>query len=177
MLLLLAVVASAAAALPARAQAPATEARDLKGRAEFAAGRYHEAVEIYASLYAETLHPTYLRNIGRCYQNLGEPDRAIASFRDYQRKAKDLTAEQRTEVEGFIKEMQDLKAQRAAASDKAAAPPAVARDRGEAAPGPWRTTGLVIAGAGAVGVAVGVIYALGAKRSNDQALGLCTGGD
>ena len=36
------------------------------------------------------MHPTYLRNIARCHQNLGNPDKAISSFREYLRKARDL---------------------------------------------------------------------------------------
>jgi hypothetical protein len=67
-----------------------------------------------------------LRNIGRCQQNLGEPDKAIASFREYLRKAKDLTADQRAEIEGYIAEMEQLKRSRAnGAATTSAPPPAV----------------------------------------------------
>jgi tetratricopeptide (TPR) repeat protein len=85
--------------------------RELQARTHYAAGDYKQALDIYAALYAETLHPTYLRNIGRCYQNMGEPDRAITSFKEYLRKAK-LDANQRSEIEGYIKEMEALKAGR-----------------------------------------------------------------
>lgn len=88
--------------------------RDLRARTHFAAGQYKEALDAYATLYAETLHPTYLRNIGRCHQKLGDPDRAIDSFREYLRKADDLTTKQRGEVEGFIREMEELKRSRSA---------------------------------------------------------------
>jgi tetratricopeptide (TPR) repeat protein len=90
---------------------------DLKARTHFVSGEYKQALEIYARLYAETLHPTYLRNIARCHQNLGDADKAIANFRDYLRKAKDLTAEQRAEVEGFIAEMEQLKRSNARRAD------------------------------------------------------------
>src|SRR5690242_10745546 len=73
-------------------------ARELKAREDFAAGRYQQALDAFAKLYAETLHPTYLRNIGRCYQNMGEPDKAITSFRDYLRKHKTITSDERAEV-------------------------------------------------------------------------------
>lgn len=92
-----------------------SDAREMAAREAFAAGSYQHALDIYAKLYAERLHPTYLRNIGRCYQNLGEPDRAISSFREYLRKAKDLTPEERTEVEAYITEMEDLQRKQAAA--------------------------------------------------------------
>lgn len=93
-----------------------SDAREMEAREAFAAGSYKHALDIYAKLYAERLHPTYLRNIGRCYQNLGEPERAISSFREYLRKAKDLTPEERTEVEGYITEMEDLQRKQAVAA-------------------------------------------------------------
>ena len=101
--------------------------REMQAREAFAAGSYKEALDIYTKLYAEKLHPTYLRNIGRCYQNLQETDRAISSFREYLRKAKDMPADERAEVEGYIKEMEDLQKQNAEAATPlplpAAAPP------------------------------------------------------
>jgi tetratricopeptide (TPR) repeat protein len=103
--------------------------REMQAREAFAAGSYKEALDIYTKLYAEKLHPTYLRNIGRCYQNLHESDRAISSFREYLRKAKDMPADERAEVEGYIKEMEDLQKQNAEAAKPApqllpvAAPP------------------------------------------------------
>jgi tetratricopeptide (TPR) repeat protein len=109
-----------ALALPASALAQQAD-RDLEARKHFAVGEYKEALEIYGALYAQTLHPTYLRNIGRCYQNMGEPDKAISSFREYLRKAKTLDAKQREEIEGFIKEMEALKRSREAAAEPPAA--------------------------------------------------------
>ena len=110
----------ALALLCARAGA-ATDPREIKAREDFVGGRYQEALDLFAKLYAETLHPNYLRNIGRCYQNLGEPDRAISSFRDYLRKGKDISPTEHAEIDGYIAEMEALKRQRAAASES---PPA-----------------------------------------------------
>jgi tetratricopeptide (TPR) repeat protein len=107
--------------------AQATDTRELKAREEFAAGRFQQALDIFAKLYAETLHPVYLRNIGRCYQNLGDADHAIISFRDYLRKHENISAKERAEIEGFIAEMEQLKKQKgggAVATDEASpAPP------------------------------------------------------
>src|SRR6476659_89782 len=83
----------------APAWAAPKDAREMKARELFAAQRYQEALDIYVKLYAEKLHPNYLRNIGRCYQNLGDPDKAIGSFREYLRKAKSLPGEERAEIE------------------------------------------------------------------------------
>lgn len=83
--------------------------RELQAREAFAAGRYQEALDHYAKLYAETLHPTYLRNVGRCYMNMDQPERAVNSFWEYLRKAKDITADERKEVDGFINEMEQAR--------------------------------------------------------------------
>lgn len=127
---LLKVTAGLMAALLAAAwTAPRAEAavdeRELRAREAFAVGHYQEALDLFAKLYAEKVHPNYLRNIGRCYQNLGDPDKAITSFKDYLRKAKNVTPEERQEVEGYIKEMQDLKVQREAAKPPDRGPGAV----------------------------------------------------
>jgi tetratricopeptide (TPR) repeat protein len=106
--LLIAVVVS----LAAPAFAAPKDNREMKARELFAGQRYQEALDLYIKLYAEKLHPNYLRNIGRCYQNLGDPEKAIGSFREYLRKARSLPAEERAEIEGYIKEMEELKKSR-----------------------------------------------------------------
>lgn len=107
----------------ARLTSAATDPREMKAREAFAAGRYQDALDIFAKLYAESLNPIYLRNIGRCHQNLGEPDRAIASFRDYLRKASALPAAERKEIDGYIKEMEELKRSKEASASSASPTP------------------------------------------------------
>ena len=114
-------VAVVALALGAARAGAEGDPRELKAREDFAAGRYQQALDVFAKLYAETLHPTYLRNIGRCYQNMGDADHAIVTFRDYLRKHEAITPEQRAEVEGFIAEMETLKKQRSGV--QASSPP------------------------------------------------------
>lgn len=80
---------------------------EMQARTDFAAGRYAEALDAFAKLYASSLHPTYLWNIGRCYMNMDEPNRAATSFREYLRKAKDISEKERGEVEGIIQEMDE----------------------------------------------------------------------
>jgi tetratricopeptide (TPR) repeat protein len=112
------------------------EALELRARTLYAAGEYRQAVDIYARLYAETLHPTYLRNVGRCQQNLGEPEKAIASFREYLRKARGIDARARAEIEGYIGEMEALARSRTAAASATAAPPPAAPPRAAPPPAP-----------------------------------------
>jgi hypothetical protein len=99
-----------------------TDKREIEARQAFAAGQYQKALDLYAELYADTVHPTYLRNIGRCYQNLRQPGKAINAFRDYLRQAKGVSAAERAEVEGYIAEMEALEKQQAAEAAAATAP-------------------------------------------------------
>jgi tetratricopeptide (TPR) repeat protein len=105
-------------AAPARSRNQQAD-KELKARKLFAAGQFQEALDLFAELYAETLHPVYLRNIGRCHQKLREPAKAIDAFRDYLAKGKDITVDERKEVEGFIRDMEALQDEQR----KAAAPP------------------------------------------------------
>src|SRR5258708_2176226 len=85
---------------------------EMKARESFAAGRYDEALQTFAKLYAETLHPVYLRNIGRCHQKMREPDKAVDAFQDYLAKTKSgkdkISPDERAEIEGYIKEMRAM---------------------------------------------------------------------
>jgi hypothetical protein len=101
--------------------ARADHAAEMKARESFAAGRYDEALELFAKLYAETLHPVYLRNIGRCHQKMREPQKAIDAFQDYIAKSKKLPADERAEIDGYIKEMETLRDEQA----RTQAPPPV----------------------------------------------------
>jgi len=87
----------------------APDLREMQAREAFGAGRYQDALDLFAKLYAQHLDPVYLRNIGRCYQNLQQPDRAISSFREYMRKGKNIKKADRAEIEGYISEMEELK--------------------------------------------------------------------
>ena len=93
--------------------AHAEDRRERQGRALFAKGEYQRALDIYATLFSEQNDPVHLRNIGRCYQKLQQPHKAIDSFREYLRRGHVKSAE-RAEVEGFIKEMEELEKERAA---------------------------------------------------------------
>src|SRR6185503_7491567 len=93
---------AAPAGSPAAAN-PDEQARDL-----FRGGRFAEALQIYQRLRAETHHPTYLRNIGRCHQMMRQPAPAIDAFETYLREAHDLDAGERTEIDGYIAEMRRL---------------------------------------------------------------------
>jgi hypothetical protein len=128
-LLGLVVVAVLGAAGTARADKAADKATEKQAIQDFAAGRYDESLDLFAKLYADTLNPVYLRNIGRCQQKLRHPDKAIDAFKDYLAKGKKISADERAEVNGYIKEMEALRDEQAkqppAATPPAASPTAV----------------------------------------------------
>jgi tetratricopeptide (TPR) repeat protein len=112
----LALVLALASAAPVVYAGPGKDPREQTARAFFAVGKYREAIDVFAQMYAEKPHANYIFNIGRCYQNLPDPDKAIASFRDYLRRAPKLSAAEKQEIDGYIREMEDLKKQRGAAA-------------------------------------------------------------
>lgn len=105
------------------ASAKSKDKREIKAREAFAEGRYQDALDIFAKLYAEKLHPTYLRNIGRCYQNLKMPEKSINAFQDYLRQGKDIKVSEKKEVEGYIAEMEALKKKQEEEAAAKAPPP------------------------------------------------------
>jgi hypothetical protein len=117
------VLGVALAVMLASGEALADRATEMKAREAFAAGRYEDALGLFAKLYAETLHPVYLRNIGRCHQKLRQPEPAIDKFNEYLAKEKKIAADERAEIDGYIKEMEVLRDEQA---KKAAAPPPIA---------------------------------------------------
>ena len=108
-------------AAPAAHAAKPDDATEMKAREAFAAGRYDEALELFAKLYAQTLHPVYLRNIGRCHQKMRQPEKAIDKFSEYLAKEKKISADERKEIDGYIKEMETLRDEQAQGRGAAAA--------------------------------------------------------
>src|SRR5215471_1095704 len=105
----LAAPGAARAADPTRhASTPAErQARGEEAARNFMQGRYEEALATYLDLYIQSDgRPEYLRNIGRCQQKLKQYPRAIESFKDYLRKARHLSADERKEVQGFIADIE-----------------------------------------------------------------------
>ena len=100
------------------------KAEEKKALQSYALGHYDEALDQFAKLYADTLNPIYLRNIGRCYQKLKQPDKAIDKFHEYLEKGKKIAPDERAQVEGYIKEMEALREEQAKQSPAPApAPP------------------------------------------------------
>jgi len=160
-----------AIAAPAPASGPAAmpDRPDLQAAHLFQTGKYTDALAIYQRLYAETHHPTYLRNIGRCHQMLRQPQPAIENFQAYLRDARDLQPAEHAEIEGYIADMQRLEV---AAAPPASAAPTATVTAPSAAAGSSRSGGIAHrwwfwTGLGAL-VAAGVITAVAASGGKER---------
>jgi hypothetical protein len=128
--------------------------REAQAKKACAAGRVDEGVELLAELFTATGDVNYVYNQGRCYQQNGVAEKAINRFREYLRRAPNLPAGDRAEVEGFITE---LERQRAVAP----APPPPPDESGPR----LRTVGLVLGGVGAVALGTGIVLSAKVKSA------------
>jgi tetratricopeptide (TPR) repeat protein len=129
--------------------------RELFERAEtkFNVGRFDEALVDYQAAYDVEPLPAFLFNIGQCYRNLGNYERAQFFFRRY--TALEPRSPNRAAAERLIAEMDRLAAEREAA--KADAQPTMTAAPSLAAPAPAEPP------------AVAPLQASVAKTSDDRA--------
>ena len=119
-----------AAALPAKDAAQARQARQL-----YKEGKYEDAAKIFSDLSTE--HPEMLvftRNLGACYYYLRRPEPALSNLREYLQRGHDVTPDDRSEVERWIAEMEQLRLPGTAAAVAPATPPLPAAPAGAAPP-------------------------------------------
>ena len=111
---------ASAAELDKKSSADANEALGL-----YKEGRYEEAAKIFVRLsVARPDMLVFVRNIGACYYYLRRNDPALSNLREYLARKKNITADDRAEVEGWIAELEHLRRQAAAPPAPAAAPSA-----------------------------------------------------
>ena len=159
-----------AAATIARAQPE--DPRAIEARKACAVGDVARGVALLADYLATTDDVTAIYNMGRCYQQNGRPDKALLQFREYLRKARNLTADDRREIAGHIEELQaDQRVAAAGVGGAGAAPTGLSgspgagdRDRGRK----LRAAGLAVGAAGAAGAAAGLFFGLRARSLEEQ---------
>jgi hypothetical protein len=103
------VVVSLALAAAWSRPARAADARADEARRECLAGRYQRGIDLLAALYAETRDANYIYNQGRCFQQNNRAEEAISRFREYLRKASDLSPEEEADVRRQITECEQLR--------------------------------------------------------------------
>jgi hypothetical protein len=160
------------AGLAQAAQPRSQEQRESDARRACAAGRVDEGIEILADLYARHSHPNYIYNQGRCYQQNGKGEQAVARFKEYLRVAPDAPPAVREQVEGYIRELEGTRTVEKAPPPpvrepeplpRAVPPPApmvttpnTVTDRLPPAPPPRQSSPALVAGAIVFGVVGGV---------------------
>jgi len=104
----------ASLAVTTRAHASNEEAKERAARKACLSGNYQKGVEILSDLFIRTGNPVFIYNQGRCLEQSGRSEEAINRFREYLRKAKDASAEDRADAEKHITDCQALLDEKAA---------------------------------------------------------------
>lgn len=91
-------------AIAAKPPTPTEQAWERQAKTSCLSGDYAKGVAILAELFVETNNPVYLFNQGRCYEQNLRYAEAAERFREYLRKARDLTEDEKTQVDKFIAE-------------------------------------------------------------------------
>lgn len=84
------------------ARAQQGDAREVEAKKACLGGHPDRGIELLADLYAETNDPTYIYNQGRCFEQNGRNGDAVIRFREYLRKATNLAADERAQVQARI---------------------------------------------------------------------------
>jgi hypothetical protein len=126
LVLVLVMLASSGSASAERAKPRSVQEKAAKKACSV--GDFPKGVDILGDLFVDTNDPTYVYNQGRCYQQNSRWDQAINRFREYLRKAKDLSDSDKAEAEQQISECETAlgKAAQVAPPPAVAAPPLVA---------------------------------------------------
>ena len=77
-------------------------AKEKAAKKACATGDYAKGVDLLADLYVESNNLLWVYNQGRCYQQNNRWEQAISRFREYLRKAKDISESDRAETERQI---------------------------------------------------------------------------
>jgi hypothetical protein len=113
--------AALAVLLPGVAAAGKLEPQERAAKKACMTGDPAAGVSILADLFMDTGDATYIYNQGRCWEQNNRCEDAIARFREYLRKATNLSTTDRAEVDRHVADCQALVAAKAA---PAPAPPA-----------------------------------------------------
>ncbi len=79
-----------------------SQSKERQAKKACLSGEYAKGVSILADLFVETNDPTFLYNQGRCYEQNVRYVEAAERFREYLRKAPNLSSEDRGEVDKHI---------------------------------------------------------------------------
>jgi hypothetical protein len=187
--LILGLVCSVAFIAPA-ARAQTVEIRERTARMSCLSGDYAKGVALLSELFVDSRNPTYIYNQGRCFEQNRRYEDAIGRFQEYLRAGRDLSPEDTANANKHIADCKQLLSEQigpvappsaapvpvptptpaanaAGAKEPASlgvatvtgAPPAPSGATGSG----LRVAGIVVAAAGVVGVAGGILSTLKAN--------------
>ena len=153
----------------------------------YRSGQFQAAIPLFQQAYELVHDPVYLFNIAQSYRKVLDCVNAFDYYNRYLTEATDASAQQRDKVKGWLRELQPCVEQRQKELDAvkradeaerqrreqelakrraAQVPRYVEVDRGK----PFRIGGVVVTGAGAAVLVVGVLYAIrGSSLKNELA--------
>jgi hypothetical protein len=140
-----AVPQSASPTPPAATETDEAKRLFSEGSEAYSKGEFQVAAAEFATAYELTHAPELLYNLGRCYEHLGDAERAAAEYQMYLRMSPD--AEDRVEIEAKIAALQETtRAETAPSTDRKvdAAPTLGAKDGGEKEKGGSRAIRLAV---------------------------------
>jgi hypothetical protein len=165
-------VLAAALDLPPVGETTSEDPLAIQARAACAAGKVDEGIHLLTEYLRRTNDPTSTFNMARCYQLNGMPEPALLRFREYLRQAGDLPAEERREVDAYIRELEAHQRATAAATRPASPPvagvttnPVATEGRGRPK---LRTAGLVLGGMGALALGTGTVFGMRVRSANQD---------
>ena len=181
------VCATAVLACASGAFGQVPDPRETRARKDCLSGRVESGVALLAEVFIDTKNPNLIYNQARCFEQNGRGAEAITRFREYLRLAKNLTAEEKSEVDRHIADCRAMQEEQKSAVAPSQPPPEVpaAASPAPTQPGPptvsatgpllaqpaplpssgsgLRVAGLVIAGVGVAGIVAGIALNLKAN--------------
>jgi hypothetical protein len=103
-----------ALAVAPTARAANKDTQEHSARKACLSGNYQKGVEVLSDLFIRTEDPIYIYNQGRCFEQNGRCEEAVNRFREYLRKDKKMTADEKADAEKHIADCQALLGQKSA---------------------------------------------------------------
>ena len=108
----------------ASAEKPMSKAaKEKAAKKACAMGDYQRGADILTDLLIETNDPNYIYNQGRCYQQNSHWEQAVSRFREFLRKAKNLSEDDRADTERYIADCEASLAKTSPPAPSPVAPP------------------------------------------------------
>lgn len=95
-------------ALTSFARAASEDSKERAARKACLSGNVQKGVELLSDLFVTTENPVFIYNQGRCFEQNGRYEEAVNRFREYLRKAKNISAEDKADADKHIADCQAL---------------------------------------------------------------------